>query len=51
MATTDNVHIAWTPKVGDRVTLAWGLGRTKGDIIENRGPLAGGGRQTARESP
>ena len=42
-ATVDNTT-QWTPAVGDSVSLPWGLGRVKGKITENRGPLGGNGR-------
>lgn len=44
MATINNRQTDWTPKVGDRVMLNWGLGKVKGTITENRGPLAEGGQ-------
>ena len=44
METNDNPNAEWTPQVGDRVTVPWGLGRAKAVITKNLGPLAGNWR-------
>lgn len=44
METTDISKTVWTPQIGDRVSLVWGLERTKATITANLGPLAGQGR-------